>query len=145
MPMTPIEELAEAIRLFEAVRWASTGEPKPLSHGEYMVPWVKFELAKSELGWRTLEFLAWAVGDISRTGEDLLLMPTSAPPYINTPGAVLAFVIEYRVESRKDAERIRKTAGCIREWHGKYWPASLPRRRSPFSLPPKSAPPAAAA
>ena len=130
MTTTPIKELAEAICLFESVKWSSTGEPKPLSHGEYMLPWVKFELAKSELGWRTLEFLAWAVGDICKTGEDMLLMPTSAPPYLNTPGAVLAFVIEYRVESKKDAERVRKTAKLIRDWHEKYWPASLPHRRS---------------
>ena len=143
MHATPIKELAQAIRLFEAVKWASTGEREPLSHGEYMLPWVKFELAKSELGWRTLEFLAWAVGDISRAGEDLLLMPTSPSPYLNTPGAVLAFVIEYRVESNEDAERIRKTAGFIREWHEKYWPASVPRQRSSSNLSLKSRPPAA--
>lgn len=126
---TPIEELAEAVRQFEAVKWASSGEPKPLSHGEYMVPWVKFALTKSEMGWRTLEFLAWAVSDIARAGEALLLIPTSPPPYLNTPGAVLTFVIEYRVDSLVEAERIRKTAAFLRDWHAKYWPASVPRGR----------------
>ncbi|TAG25532.1 MAG: hypothetical protein EAZ37_12555 [Burkholderiales bacterium] len=129
MTKTPIKELAETIKLFEAVKWVSSGEPEPLPHGEYMIPWVKFELAKSELGWRTLEFLAWAVSDVSRAGEDLLLMPTSPPPYLNTPGAVLAFVIEYRVDSLSDSERMRKTAAFLRDWHEKYWPASIPRRR----------------
>lgn len=143
--LTPIQELGEAIRLFDAVKWVSTGEPKPLSHGEYMVPWVKFELSKSELGWRTLEFLAWAFEDISRSGEDVLLMPTSPPPYLNTPGAVLAFVVECRVDSVEDAERIRKTAGFIRDWHEKYWPASIPRRRKSSNLSLKSRPPTAAA
>jgi hypothetical protein len=42
-----------------------------------------------------LEHLAWAVNEDYRgAGRSVILLPTSAPPYLNTPSQCLSFVIE---------------------------------------------------
>ena len=74
------------------------GHPEPRNPGQWPAGswYVKFKLPKDRLGWYVLEFLAWAINEDCRTlaGNHLILLPTAAPPYLNTPGDVLYFVVE---------------------------------------------------
>jgi len=57
--------------------------------------YVKFNLPSGKLGWYLLEHLAWVINEDYRgAGRSVILPPTSAPPYLNTPGQCLYFVIE---------------------------------------------------
>ena len=121
----PIAEIEASIKRFKAVDWSSSGYPIAREHGEPIdAGWVKFGLQQSPLGWRTLEFLAWVYTDMIRAGERLKLFPTSPPPYLNTPGECLSFVIEcYPLDGDQD-ERFRKVAEFINSCRKKYWPES---------------------
>ncbi len=55
---------------------------------------VVFEVAHGEDGWFALEFIAWMVHDRIRGKHSLSLRADSPPPYLNQPGASLAFVLE---------------------------------------------------
>lgn len=53
---------------------------------------VTFKVAADDHGWRSIEFLAWLVNnDARRSGSKARLEPSSAPPYMNTPGECLVF------------------------------------------------------
>jgi hypothetical protein len=57
--------------------------------------YVKFTLPSGKFGWYLLEHLAWVVNEDYRgSGRNVILLPTSAPPYLNTVGQCLHFVIE---------------------------------------------------
>ncbi len=57
--------------------------------------YVKFDISSDKLGWYVLEHLAWVINeDYRRAGKNVILFPTSAPPYLNTPGQCIHFVIE---------------------------------------------------
>jgi hypothetical protein len=57
--------------------------------------YVKFTLPSGRFGWYLLEHLAWVVNEDYRgSGRNVMLLPTSAPPYLNTVGQCLHFVIE---------------------------------------------------
>jgi hypothetical protein len=57
--------------------------------------YVKFTLPSGKFGWYLLEHLAWVVNEDYRgSGRNVMLLPTSAPPYLNTVGQCLYFVIE---------------------------------------------------
>jgi hypothetical protein len=111
---TAISEIEAAIKHFVAVQWSSSGFPIPCDDGESIdAGWVKFGLEQSALGWRTLEFLAWTYTDMIRAGERLKFFPTSPPPYLNTPGNCLSFIIEcYPIGDDQD-ERFRRVANFI--------------------------------
>ncbi len=70
--------------------------PTNLSQWEAGSWYVKFDVMPDRTGWYVLEHLAWAVNEDSRLlgGENVILLPVSAPPYLNTPGQCLHFVIE---------------------------------------------------
>lgn len=63
--------------------------------------WVNtdFELTKDEAGWRTLEFLAWWVRDLSRSDHLIQLRPMALPPkaYDVQLGRTLKFIIDHFV------------------------------------------------
>jgi hypothetical protein len=122
---SPIAEVEAAIKRFEAVAWCSSGYPISCEHGEPIdAGWVKFGFQQTPLGWRTLEFLAWLHADMIRAGERLKFFPTSVPPYLNTPGECLSFVIEcYPLHGDQD-ERFRRVADFINSCREKYWPDS---------------------
>src|SRR5262245_48092604 len=42
--------------------------------------YTEFELSRDEPGWLTLEFLAWWVRDLSRSGQQIQLRPMALPP-----------------------------------------------------------------
>lgn len=57
--------------------------------------YVKFTLPWDRTGWYVMEHLAWAINnDYSRGDHKVIFMPKSPPPFLNTPGECLAFVIE---------------------------------------------------
>lgn len=129
--MRPVKRIEAAIRQFEAVVWCSSGYPLPNAKGEPTdAGWVKFVLEKSELGWRTLEFLAWVCTDMIRAGERLEFFPTAPPPYLNTPGACLSFVIEcYPLDGDQD-ERFQKVASFINACRKEYWASCRGRAKA---------------
>ena len=120
--MTAVAEIEAAVKLFEGVYSCSSGYPLKNRDDEMAkVGWVKFHIKKSELGWRTLEFLAWVCDDMTRAGERLEFFPTSPPPYLNTPGDCLSFVIECRPLDGDQDKRFRRVAEFIRSCHDRYW------------------------
>jgi hypothetical protein len=127
--VTAIEELQGVIKEFEAVTWASAGYPLKGDGDDEVTDagWVKFGIRKSELGWRTLEFLAWACTDMTRAGERLEFFPTSPPPYLNTPGECLSFVIECYPKDGDQEQRFRKVAEFISWCRKQYWAQSRGR------------------
>jgi hypothetical protein len=60
---------------------------------------TEFELSRDELGWPTLEFLAWWVRDLSRSGEQIQLRPMALPPkaYEVQLGRTLKFILDHFV------------------------------------------------
>lgn len=85
--------------------------PAQAPEGEW---WVKFDIAPNDVGWRTLEFLAWLINnDMRRAGRKALLLPVSPPPYLNFPGDMLSFVLEGW--GNEDAERLADWIDELRE------------------------------
>jgi hypothetical protein len=60
---------------------------------------TEFELSRDEAGWLTLEFLAWWVRDLSRSGRQIQLRPMALPPraYEVQLGHTLKFIIDHLV------------------------------------------------
>ena len=119
---TRVDEIEAAIKQFEAVVWSNSGYPMPCKSGEPIhAGWVKFGFRQSPLGWRTLEFLAWIFTDMECAGERLQFFPTAPPPYLNTPGDCLSFVVEcYPLDDDQD-ERFRCVANFIDSCRQEYW------------------------
>lgn len=123
--MTAIEQLQGEIQAFEGVTWATAGEPT--GEGDATTPgWVKFGVAKNELGWRTLEFLAWAFEDLVHAGRQLQFFPTSAPPYLNEPGECLAFVVECYMDGSAEGGTIEEVALFLARQRDLHWDECKP-------------------
>ena len=60
---------------------------------------TELELSRDERGWQTLEFLAWWVRDLSRSGEQIQLRPMALPPqtYEVQLGRTLKFILDHFV------------------------------------------------
>jgi hypothetical protein len=60
---------------------------------------TEFTLTRDEAGWLTLEFLAWWVRDLSRSGEQIQLRPMALPPvaYDVQLGGTLKFIMDHFV------------------------------------------------
>jgi hypothetical protein len=67
---------------------------------------TEFELTRDEAGWLTLEFLAWWVRDLSRSGDQIQLRPMALPPkaYEVQLGRTLKFIIDHFVIFPDDSE-----------------------------------------
>ena len=123
--MTPIERLKFEIQAFEGVTWANAGEPGG-SDDATTPGWVKFALEKTELGWRTLEFLAWVFEDLARAERHVQLFPTSAPPHLNTPGQCLAFAVECYMDDTGEGGTIEEVALYLARQRSQHWDACKP-------------------
>jgi hypothetical protein len=57
---------------------------------------TEFRLSRDESGWLTLEFVAWWVRDLSRSGKQIQLRPMALPPkaYEMQFGRTLKFIID---------------------------------------------------
>jgi hypothetical protein len=115
--MNPVKMIEKAIKAYDGVLWTASGYP--LSAGAGSPPkdlgWVKFGIVKSEIGWRTLEFLAWVFTDMERAGERLRFFPTAPAPYLNVPGKCLSFVVECYPRRGDALTRFRKVARFL-DW-----------------------------
>jgi hypothetical protein len=118
--------IRQEIAVFKAITWCSCGDPSPSDENRSSPGWVKFGLQKNELGWRTLEFLAWVCTDMTRAGERLCFFPTAPPPYLNTPGDCLSFVLEVYPLHDDYPARSAKVAEFIQYCRKKYWPECRP-------------------
>jgi hypothetical protein len=117
------EKIKNAIESFGGINWCSCGDPCPHEEDPKVINpgWVKFEIEKTERGWRILEFLAWLTTDMIRAGERIEFFPTSPPPYLNDPGKCLSFVIEIHPKDGDEDERFSRVASFIKECREKYW------------------------
>lgn len=52
-----------------------------------------FDSGPHREGWATTEWLVWLVRDFERGGLDVQQYPSSPPPFLNTPGESLSFVV----------------------------------------------------
>ena len=116
--MKSIESLRDLMASFEGVRWASAGV-RELAPGA--VAWVKFQLEKSENGWRSLEFFTWCLQSVSGHPPSGCLYPVTAPPTLNEPGESICFVFEILVgDEQQDA--VAQTVTHLSQLKEKDWP-----------------------
>ena len=121
--MEPVEEIRRAIAAFSAVEWVSCGYPLKTRDSDETIDagWVKFQLTQDRLGFRTLEFLSWAVTDMLNAGERLRFFPVSPPPYLNEPGKSVSFVLECYAENGDHEVRFKKVAEFIDWCRAEHW------------------------
>jgi len=121
-----IKQIESAIEKFAGVNWTSSGYPVEgeTESATLDVGWVKFTIERSELGWNTLEFLAWICNDLTNGGERVEFVPIAAPPYLNTPGDSLCFVLEVHPQVSKSEQFFAQTARFIDACRDQYWAAS---------------------
>lgn len=121
-----IEVIESAIAKFAGVTWTSSGYPV---RGDEDSPgldvgWVKFTIERSELGWNTLEFLAWICTDLTNGGERVEFIPIAPPPYLNNAGDCLCFVLEVHPQVSKTEPFFAQVARFIDACRDQYWVAS---------------------
>jgi hypothetical protein len=103
-----IRELVRALNAFPGVTTIGScgGHPDP---GPSQWPegswYVKMKFDQTEEGWMALEFLAWAINRDYSSVHKVILLPTSAPPYLNRPGHMLAFALEGQETEADDLAR----------------------------------------
>ena len=121
--MKSISDIKTELDRFEGITWSNCGYPLKIDGQEksIKVGWLKFEIEKSELGWRTLEFIAWIIDDLMRSGEEIHFFPTSPPPFLNEPGQCLSFVMEFYPESGDKDINFEKISDFISHCYNKYW------------------------
>jgi len=128
----PVQRLVGALNAFDGIETIGScgGHPAPLRGGQWAAGswYVKFRVDKNAHGWRALEFLAWLVNNSYQRNNHhvTLLYPIAPPPFLNTPGEVLAFALE-----GYDGEGPDALADWMVEcWENAYIP---PRGRRPSS------------
>jgi hypothetical protein len=137
-----VRGLVDALNDFRGIRTIGScgGHEKP---GPAQWPtgswYVKFDVARTDDGWFALEFLAWLVNnDYRRAGHNVILYPTAAPPYLNTPGQCLHWALEGH--EGEDAQRLADWISRLRQESfvppGPPRPPRPPRRPAPASAPP---------
>lgn len=93
-----IVRLVAALNAFPGIETTQScgGHDKPANPGQALAGGftVIFQVEQSPRGWLALEFLAWAIN--AEGPGALILFPWAAPPWLNTPGKVLRFVLEGR-------------------------------------------------
>lgn len=122
--MKTITDIKNALDRFECIKRSSCDFPIKIKGSDEVIKagWVKFEIEKNESGWRTLEFLAWVINDLMRAGEEIHFFPTSPPPYLNTPGKCLSFVMEFYPENEGQDVNFTRISDFILRCYKDYWP-----------------------
>ena len=69
---------------------------------------TEFQLSRDEAGWLTLEFLAWWIRDLSRSGHQIQLRPMALPPkaFEVQLGRTLKFIIDHLVICSGDTKDV---------------------------------------
>lgn len=89
-----VRSLVEVVNRFPGLHTVDScgGHASPASYQEPEGQWrIGLEVDHTEEGWRSLEFLAWAVTDFRKAGHKVRLGAFSHPPYLNMPGRCLIF------------------------------------------------------
>ncbi len=121
---TNIDMVKNSIKQFKAVLEISFDHEtlEDVEAPEFVeMGWLEFKIDKSELGWRTLEFISWVCEDMKNAGERIKLFPSSPPPYLNTPGDSLIFNIEIYPKDNDSQERFENIANHFTYCYEKYW------------------------
>jgi hypothetical protein len=93
------EDLHKALDRFGGYVFLNTGHDEA-----HKITWAKMRYRRDEEGHRSLEFLAWVTTDMSRARDPISFYPTAAPPYLNTPGEVLSFVVQIYHRELKEGQ-----------------------------------------
>jgi len=92
-----IRTLVQVLNGFEGIHTTGScgGHPNPEPYQQPEGSWdVTFRVDHTEEGWWALEWLTWLVhGTLYAGAFPVHLMPTAAPPYLNTPGQCLQFYL----------------------------------------------------
>ena len=83
---------------------------------------LSFEVQHTEEGWRSLEFVAWAVSDLKQGGNKVILEAIAIPPYLNTPGECLLFVVKGKNDAPEGSIRPQQVASILSDWKEDYVP-----------------------
>jgi hypothetical protein len=83
----------------------------------------EFELERSEVGWLALEFIAWSVKDLARSGQPVQLRPVGLPPIVRDRvqlGHTLKFLIDVFVTLEDDVRpalaKLEELAGYVEKY-----------------------------
>jgi len=110
-----IRSLVAALNDFPGVQTiGSCGGHECPGLGGWKAPdwYVKFTINRTDEAWLSLEFLAWAINRDGRgRGQGTLLIPDSAPPYLNEPGRMLHFALEGSGDPEALAAWVEKLRG----------------------------------
>jgi len=81
---------------------------------------VLFEVDHTEAGWVSLEFLAWAINrDMGRSS--VVMLPDSAPPFLNFPGRMLRFQLSRQVAGDGEKDSPQGLADWLAELKSGYY------------------------
>ncbi|CAN7496350.1 hypothetical protein LJR153_003448 [Paenibacillus sp. LjRoot153] len=92
-----IVSLVQVLNSFESVLTIGScgGHNNPTDGQWEKGTWyVKFEIDESPVGWRTIEFIAWAINHEYDDDLTVFFMPKSNPPWLNKPHKALCWTIE---------------------------------------------------
>lgn len=79
----------------------------------------QFELEKEKTSWISLEFLAWWIRDLNRSGNEIQLRPLAFPPIKDSDqlGNSLSFLVEiFIVEPEDDVNKILEYVGTLAKY-----------------------------
>ena len=90
--------LVKALNSFKGITTTSScgGHENPVSAAQWPKGswYVAFVIDRDDHGWFALEFLSWLINHDYQ--GHVSLWPDAKPPYLNTPGKMLEFIVEGR-------------------------------------------------
>jgi hypothetical protein len=106
-----IIQLVRALNAFKGITTIGScgGHAHPKNESQWPKGswYIKFFVARDEDGRFALEFLAWLINhSMRRGGNQVYLYPTAAPPYLNSPGEELHYVLEGNQEGPDEVARL---------------------------------------
>lgn len=100
---------------------------------------ITMQFTPDETGFHAMEFIVWALGDMSRAGANVRHHLRSPPPWLNRPGNALRLDIYLypRSDDISDKKALAETAREVKEMaeftsqvHQEYWSLCSPQKSS---------------
>lgn len=118
-----IRHLIDVLNSFPGVTTFAScgGHPEPRTPAQWPVgSWYVFmHISRNQPGLLSLEFLAWAINNaMSCSDRNILLFPTSPPPWLNEPGKSLKYSLE------ADGVNPEELATVLADWKRRYYCAA---------------------
>lgn len=133
-----IRPLVEVLNSYPGVMTIGScgGHTEPISGGSWAAGtwYVLVTFSQNLIGWRSLEFLAWAINSDAHKGENpsnAWLIAQSYPPWLNTPGETLRFSFECRGDDHGGDLPV-KWANWLREILDELYVPVEPKRKRLF-------------